>query len=75
MLNKLPGRMQEPSTAAGAGLVGFGLNDMALDPATVSQGVDLAAAALPVLLAPTPMGLLSLALGVYAMFKPEKGAK
>lgn len=71
MLQQVINRTREPSTAAGGGLLAFGLNEMAVDPQTVQAGVDVASMALPVLLAPTPVGLLSLGLGLYAMFKGE----
>lgn len=70
----LKDRLKEPSTAAGGGLMALGLSDMMIDPATVQTGLDVVSMAAPVLLAPTPMGIMSLALGLFAMFRGE-GAK
>lgn len=66
-------RIKEPSTMAGIGLLGFAADSMLVDPSTLETVQQVANAALPVLINPTPVGILTGLLGVLSIFMGEKG--
>jgi len=65
-------RAKEPTTIAGLGGLGFGVQDMAItDPSMLNSVGEVLGMAVPVLLAPTPLGIASLGMGLFMTFFNE----